>query len=312
MHLAHVASRVALASGVLAVCTLLPACGFWSAPPPALNAKPAPARDPVGTFTSLPWTFSTSSYWIEGPTGLVLIDTQFTPSAAERFLAVAEGTTGKKAALAIVLHANPDKFNGTSYFQKRGIKVVTSSQVRALIPAIFKKRTEAFAERYAPDWPTETPAPESFGDATTVVEAAGLTIKLHVMGPGCSEAHVVAEWKGHLFAGDLVANGAHSWLEIGEPEAWLDRVREMQAIGPATVHAGRSGSGGPELLTRQVDYLRAVIAAVAAEKPTMPPPAGALDRVATTITRAYPNYDFSVFLNIGLPAVWEHAARTPR
>src|SRR3954454_20682508 len=72
------------------------------------------AGDPrVGTYVSSPWGFSTSSYWIEGPTGLVVIDTQFLPSAAEEMLAWAEQTTGKKVVLAIVLHPNPDKFNGT-------------------------------------------------------------------------------------------------------------------------------------------------------------------------------------------------------
>jgi alkyl sulfatase BDS1-like metallo-beta-lactamase superfamily hydrolase len=90
----------------------------------------------VGTYVSSTRGFSTSSYWIEGRDGLILIDTQFPPSAAEEFLDWAERTTGKRARLAIVLHANPDRFNGTAVLNRRGLPVVTSAQVRALIPGI--------------------------------------------------------------------------------------------------------------------------------------------------------------------------------
>src|ERR1700676_1800996 len=89
----------------------------------------SPGDGRVGTYVSSWLGFRTSSYWIEGPTGLIVIDTQFLPSAAEQMVDLAEKVTGKKAELAIILHSNPDKFNGTSVFQKRGIKVVTSAQV---------------------------------------------------------------------------------------------------------------------------------------------------------------------------------------
>src|SRR4051794_19263888 len=87
----------------------------------------------IGTYVSSEKGFETSSYWIEGPTGLIFIDTQFLLSAGEEALNWAEKVTGKKAQLAIVLHPNPDKFNGTSSYQKRGIRVVTSEQVLKLI-----------------------------------------------------------------------------------------------------------------------------------------------------------------------------------
>lgn len=50
-----------------------------SAPPATSSARKGDPR--IGVFVSDPWTFSTSSYWIEGPDGLILIDTQFLPSS---------------------------------------------------------------------------------------------------------------------------------------------------------------------------------------------------------------------------------------
>ena len=263
----------------------------------------------VGTYVSSPWGFSTSSYWIEGPEGLILIDTQFLLSEAEQFVDWAEQVTGKKAVLAIVLHANPDKFNGTEVLRRRGIRVVTSEQVRALIPHVHEIRTASFYERYKPDYPTQVPLPDSFGAATTELSAGGVTVKAHVVGAGCSAAHVVVEYEGHLFAGDLVANNAHSWLELGKTDEWLQRIGEMQALHPKWVHPGRGPSGSAGLLDMERAYLERVVAEVAAEKPQGAPTDEALGRIRSRLVAAYPGMRFDVFLAIGLPAEWERQAR---
>lgn len=272
----------------------------------------------VGAYVSSAWGFNTVSYFIEGPTGVILIDLQFLPSATEEALRWIEMSTGKKVVLGVVLHANPDKFNGTGVLKKRGIRVVTSAQVRALIPAIHDKRKAAFYERYEPDYPEVVTLPDSFGDKTTELKAGGLTVKAHVMGAGCSEAHVVVEFEGHLFAGDLVAVGSHSWLEIGRTDEWLKRIEEMKALKPQFIHPGRGTSGDDKLLRQQESYLKEVIAAVAAEKPRLTPDGKldaaadkALERVKGKLEDRYPGYRFSVFLDIGLPAEWRRQAQKP-
>ncbi len=266
----------------------------------------------VGTYVSSPRGFSTSSYWIEGPTGLVLIDTQFLLSEAERMIDWAETTTGKRAVLAIVLHANPDKFNGTSVMQRRGIDVITSQQVVDLIPSVHTLRHGWFYERFAPDYPDQAPQPRAFGDATTEIEAAGLRIKLHVMGPACSEAHVVAEFDHHVFVGDLVANGSHSWLEIGKTDQWLQRLDEIAALEPRFVHPGRGASGGPELIARERGYLERVIEIVRASSPHLDangePPRDAIQQLTGEVLAAYPGYTFEVFLRLGVPAEYRRQA----
>ena len=283
-------------------------------PPSAPAAAPPTVvmTGPVGRYESTPWTFSTNSFVVEGPTGLVVVDLQFTPSQAERMVAEAERVTGKRVALAVVLHPNPDKFNGVATLQKHGVRVVTSAQVRGLIPAVYRQRTEAFHARYAPDWPAATPAPEPFGDLTTELEAGGTRVRLHVLGAGCSEAHVAVEWDGgdgkHLFVGDLVGNGVHGWLELGKTDEWLARLAELRALRPRFVHPGRGATGGPELLDRQERYLRDVVDLVARERPALPARDGAIARVKAGLVELYPDYGFDVFLDLGLPAVWARQA----
>lgn len=263
-----------------------------------------PQSEPITTFVSTRWSFATSSYFLEGPEGLVMIDTQFLPSAAIKAVEDAEARAHKKVVAAVVLHANPDKFNGTSVLQARGIKVVTSKQVAELIPSVHEKRLAAFGERYAPDYPTVAAKPDVFGDKTTTLTLAGLQLRAHVLGAGCSEAHVVIEWEKHLFVGDLVGNGGHAWLEIGKPDEWLARIAEMKALNPQYVHPGRGESAGPELLDKQSAYLSDVIAIVVAEQPRVEDDEAGIERVKDKLKAKYPAHDWAVFLEMGVPAVW--------
>ncbi|MEM9494359.1 MAG: MBL fold metallo-hydrolase, partial [Myxococcota bacterium] len=270
----------------------------------------------LGTYTSSPRGFRTNSYWIEGSDGVILIDTQFLPSAAIEAVELAELVTGKKVVTAFVLHANPDKFNGTSALQDRGIQVLTSQQVAELIPEVHKLRHSWFYDRFKPDYPDQAPTPDSFGDSTREMSIAGVTLQLHVVGAGCSESHVVVEYDGHVFVGDLVASLGHAWLELGRIDEWQARLEEIEQLAPDRVHPGRGPSGGPELLIRQRRYLEQVVAYVQAVQPRRDMAEAdkdrALERVKTLLVRDYPGYGFVRFVEIGLPAIWDSlAAKTP-
>jgi len=278
-----------------------------SEPDPSRLADPSDLADGVGTFTSIPWGFETSSHWIEGPSGVVVIDTQFLPSEAERLIAHVEHTTRKPIVLALVLHPNPDKFNGTDVFRARGIPVMTSAQVLAAVPDVAARRRRAFLARYAPDYPERDPELTSFGDATRTLEVAGLTLMLHVLGPGCSTAHVAVEWNGHVFAGDLIASRTHPWLELGTVRAWLQRLDELDALAPRRVHPGRGPSGGPELVASTRDYLTRVLELVAEASPDTPRDR-AVRAIRDRLVTEHADHAYPVFL-FGLAAVWdaEHA-----
>lgn len=300
-------------AGVL-ILVLLAGC---AAKPPRVNLPISAAislspdgRD-VGTYTSSWNGFRTSSYWIEGPDGLILIDTQFLLSAGEEFVDWAEKVTGKKAVLAIVLHPNPDKFNGTAMFRARGIRVITSDQVLALIPSVHKLRLGWFYDRFKPDYPLETPHPDPFGSTTTDINAAGVTIRLHVMGPGVSGAQVVAQFGDHVFVGDLVTIGFHSWLELGLLDEWLDRLGEIRDLKPVYVHTGRGGTGDLSAIDREEKYLRDVIAIVKAHHPRKGKKLTARTRevIISAIEAKYPAYDFPRFLKVD--ALWQRMGEHP-
>jgi len=261
----------------------------------------------IGSYTSSSWGFDTNSYWIEGPEGVVLIGTQFLPSAANEAVNIAESVTGKKVVMAIVLHANPDKFNGTAALKSRGIKVVSSNQVVSLIPNIDQQRREWFYDRYKPDYPEQLVLPDALWNKTEEFEAAGLRFKAYVIRDAVSDAHLLIGLDDHLFVGDLIVNKYHAWMELGKSKQWLERIEEIRKfVKPEVIHPGRGyAMNGEVLLSQQEQYLRFVKKTIA-EFYT----GGAITEqdkkdIIKTITDKYPDYGFEYFLNIGIPSEWE-------
>ncbi len=241
--------------------------------------------------------------------GSLLIDAQFIPSALEKEVFWAGHFLGKKPRLGIVLHPSPDRFNGTAYLQSLGCPVVTSEEVRAAIPAVHARWRPVFAEKYqVARYPIAVALPGAIPAGTEELQAAGLTVKLHRLGAGSSAAHLVVEWEGHLFVGDLVSNGAHSWFENGRVDEWLQRLDELRVLHPKWIHPGRGMPGGPELLDAQADYLRAAIAAVESEHPRGLSTPEAIARIRSHVTAQFPERAYPEFLERMLRAEWARQA----
>jgi glyoxylase-like metal-dependent hydrolase (beta-lactamase superfamily II) len=263
----------------------------------------------VGTYTSPQKTFSTASYWIEGVDGVVMIDTQFLPKEGLQAVDQAERATGKKVVAAIVLHPNPDKFNGTAAYQARGIKVFASRQTIELIPAVHEIRLGWFFDEYSPDYPKLAAKPTEFGAKTTELNLAGLTLTLHVSGKGASGAHVVVQYKSSLFVGDLINPTNHAWLELGYVSDWLNRLNELKALGADKIYPGRGAAGGAELIINQANYLSNVRTWVRTEKQN----SNAKElgfftklKLQSRIEDAYPQLGYKLFMRDGLAAVWKN------
>jgi glyoxylase-like metal-dependent hydrolase (beta-lactamase superfamily II) len=275
-------------------------------------AQPGLAASPdihVGRYESSAWGFSTNSWWVEGPDGVVLVDTQFLPSATREVVDIAESYTGKKVVLAFVLHANPDKFNGTEYLTNRGIRVVTSAQVRKRIPEIDALRRTWFYDRYKPDYPKTLVLPESIGAQDTTIEAGGLAFKVHVLGPSVSRNHIAVEVGGHIFVGDILANRHHSWLELGLIDEWLQTLKNIEAFNPRYLYPGRGYASGEGLVGAQKRYLNDYRDVVAKIQRQAAFSEGIKKRVIDELDNLYPDYGNKFFLNLGVEPVWNGVGR---
>jgi glyoxylase-like metal-dependent hydrolase (beta-lactamase superfamily II) len=267
----------------------------------------------VGRFTSEKRAYSTNNFWVEGSEACVMFDTQFLPSDALKSATEAQKATGKPVKTAIVLHPNPDKFNGTAGLQSRGVSVLTSAQVAAAIPAVHNIRLGWFYKDYQPDYPKDAAVPSVFGSSTQTLKAHGLEVTLHVLGgAGCSSAHVCAQVGDALFVGDLLANRGHAWLELALFDEWQMRLGEVQRLaqtgGVQRIFVGRGEPGGVELITQMQAYLKTVKQIVLAEKPSGE--LGFLKRrsLKGAITSAFPGYEWDAFVHESLPDIWKKLA----
>jgi glyoxylase-like metal-dependent hydrolase (beta-lactamase superfamily II) len=286
----------------------------------ALSLAPAWAQDAqavaapkVSRFTSNPKAYSTHNFWIAGKDGVVMFDTQFLPSDAVKSFEQAQRETGLPVKTAIILHPNPDKFNGTAELQKRGVRVITSQQVAQLIPSVHDIRYGWFYKDYAPDYPKDAAKPAVFGNASTLLNLHGLPVQMHVLGgAGCSGAHVCAQVGDALFVGDLLANKGHAWMELALFEAWAARLAELRALpGVKRIFVGRGEAGGVELIDQMAAYLAKVQQIVRSEQPSGD--LGWIKRrlLKREIENAFPGYEWDGFVWESLPDIWKALQKKP-
>lgn len=215
----------------------------------------------IGTYFSPDRKLSGNSYWVEGPDGLILIDTQFLVQDTLELLQIAESITGKKVKMAIVLQPTAQRFNGVAALVARGIRVVSSSQVVDAIPRVDKESREKwgadFAGDYPGDYPPETVLPEAMWDKTQEFDAVGLKLKAYIVRDAVSEAHLLIGLEDSLFVGDIVTQGEHVEFTSIPLKRWLERIEEIRKfVTPKVIYPGKGyAMGGDVLLKQQQDYL---------------------------------------------------------
>lgn len=264
----------------------------------------------IGRYTAPVKAYSTNSYWIAGPEGVVLIGAQYRPSAALEAVDVAESYSGKKVVLAIVLHPTPDQFNGTQALKDRGIRVVSAQSVIDAIPDAHNKTWPVLYQRMKPDYPDALVLPEAMWTETVEFNAAGLSMKAYVVRGAMSAAHLLIDFDGHLFTGGLISDGAHIWPG-GDTGRWLERLEEIRKfVNPRVIHPGRGHAmAGETLLARQERYLRVVQKAVADVYSGGEITDQDKKDIKAAIVQQYPDYAFDRFLRYVIPAEWTRLYR---
>jgi glyoxylase-like metal-dependent hydrolase (beta-lactamase superfamily II) len=266
------------------------------------------AADNIGWYTASERAQSARSYWIAGEHGLVLLGAQLLPSEAEAMLREAQSRTGRKALMAVVLAATPEQFNGTAVLQKHGVKVYTSQQVAAAIPAAHAEAQRRLSAQFGKDYPAAEPKPVSYGEASRQMLIGGVQFQLRTLGPGPGVAHVAVEYDGQMFVGDLVAGPMHPVLSGGSLDAWFKRLQELRGAKPRRVFPAHGEPGGMALIANQMIYIKQLIDFVATENPRLPAQPQALARVKDKMLEAYPAYAAPERLDALVAAEWQRQA----
>jgi glyoxylase-like metal-dependent hydrolase (beta-lactamase superfamily II) len=238
--------------------SFLSAASFAGAAPPTIH-----------TVTASPAGLSVNGYLIEGPHGIVAIDTALTVSDSRALRAKFDGL--HKPLLAVLLtHGHPDHYNGVATLVAGvpgEIPVYASAAVDAVIREWDERKDKQWKPVFKDEWPSVRQFPNRTAKNGEPLKIDGMTFVVHDLGAG--ESHADSYWtlegpSRTAFVGDLVLNGSHAYTNDGHTGAWLKNLARVSKDLKSykKLMPGHGPAGGLEILTWQVKYLETYRAAI--------------------------------------------------
>ena len=226
-------------------------------------------------YTSGPAGFNTNTFFYVGKNEVVAFDAQFTAELAEEAIKELRKVTDKPIRWVVVTHPNPDKFNGSSVFQKYGAQIISSESTAQSIPVThkFKKSYFVGAKMFTEEnYPKEARIDVTFKKEKILTLSDGEVVILKELSePGISSTQTVAFVPSvdALIVGDLVHYRTHAWLEggivAGSPKptinGWIKDLNEIRRLYPNALIYGGRGDVAPASVTipEQIQYLKTAL-----------------------------------------------------
>jgi glyoxylase-like metal-dependent hydrolase (beta-lactamase superfamily II) len=220
---------------------------------------PASAAE-ISRFVSSEKAFAVNSWLVPTRTGIVVIDTQFTVSAADRLLDAVKHT-GRPLKAIIITHPHPDHFNGTCRLLRLAkVPVYATKATIEGVHATAEAKRAQWKPAYGADYPDSTCAPDhvlAIG-ASWVIDGVSFEARDYGPGEALTESIVLAPALRAAFVGDLIYNRVHPWLAEGRSVQWLAQLDRLQREIPTdwTLYPGHGDSDGIAVVAAQGDYIR--------------------------------------------------------
>jgi glyoxylase-like metal-dependent hydrolase (beta-lactamase superfamily II) len=256
--------------------------------------------------------FAVNSWLVPTATGLVVIDTQFTVSEAEK-LAQAVVATGRPLSAIIVTHPHPDHFNGVCrLLQIARVPVYATRATIAGIHATADAKRAQWKPSYGSDYPDRTCEPDAVVESNAEIRIDGTMFQFQDFGPGeaSDESIIVVPSLNAAFVGDLIYRNMHPWLAEGRSDLWLAQLDRLQTAIPqgATIYPGHGTAAGAAVIDDQrryiEDFRRAVKSAIGPNGLSR-----AASETLTAKTRAsYPGWSLEMLIPINADAVAKELA----
>ena len=289
-------------------------------------AKAGTHQGRIIEFKSGPNGFDTRTFFYEGESEVVAFDSQFTPELAKQSIAHLRKFTIKPITWLIIIHPNPDKFNGASVFKDEGAKILASQATANAIPGVHAYKEYYFVEIAKMfkkgEYPQPTAVDQTFNGQMDLVLRGGERIQLRELSqPGVSNTQAVAyiQLINSLIVGDLMHYKAHAWLEggivDGKPtptiEGWISGLKELASLYPqdSLVYGGRGVTANLKTsVAEQIKYLQTAQNLVRKELKSLGakarefngPNAGAMyKRLGEKFQSKFPDYELPYMIEYG-------------
>lgn len=257
----------------------------------------------IDVFTSGASGFHVTSTLISGEKEMILVDGQFTLSAAHRLTAkIIE--SGKELKRVFITHAHPDHYFGLEVLKKQFPKVefLASSEVVEQMKVMGPQKLAAWKPMYGNNLTNEPIVAKKYDSKELILE--GQKIEIHELEPGEIEHSTVlfVPSAKALIAGDLSYNGIHPWLAEADTtrrKQWIANLNFAISLNPEIVVAGHKqpdAVDGPSSLRFTRDYVKYFDSVVSSSKTA--------EAAKQKILARYPELGLPIILDIAIKAAY--------
>jgi glyoxylase-like metal-dependent hydrolase (beta-lactamase superfamily II) len=269
----------------------------------------------VSRFVSSEADFAVNSWLVPTRHGLVVIDTQFTVTEADKLVAAVR-QSGRPLQAIIITHPHPDHYNGTCQLLALARVPVYSTQATVDgIRATAEAKRAQWKPTYGRDYPDMTCVPDHVVPNGARVRIDGLDLRLFDYGPGEAsvESIVLVPAIRGAFVGDVIYDQIHPWLAEGRSARWLAQLDRLKKDVPTawTVYPGHGPSADVTVIEAQRQYITGFRATVEAQRSQSGNPSGNASRLTPESVKAivesvrahYPGWPLEMLIPINAEAV---------
>lgn len=274
-----------------------------SLPTPVITTRPSGATITIYDFTTLKIhaftapkpALRTSTYVLEGPKKLVIIEPQFMNSLAKDFRSYIDSLK-KPLDRIIISDRDPDHYFGLA----AAFKNIPAYALPTVIATINKSGPALLEERrkiFGPEMPEQHPTPkQSLSTGNTVIDCIKYQFDSSTDDEGGLQVTLTLPEYHVLFTGDISSNKCH--LVPGKATQERLSAFEKNASNYLLILPGNGVPTDNKIFAENLKYLQSV-AKFLAESPTP-------EDYQARIIKSYPDYDCEIYFNFYVPAYYKN------
>jgi glyoxylase-like metal-dependent hydrolase (beta-lactamase superfamily II) len=205
-----------------------------------------------------------NSGFVVGRTGVVVIDSRYTPALATELVGKIRTVTDAPILYVVNTHYHQDHTWGNSVFEELGAVLMAHAETRDAFIKYSPMHLDYYRERGGETFELlrdiRFAAPETLFTETAKLDLGGVSVELRHFGPGhtAGDAVVVVPKDRVVFTGGLLTNGYHP--NLGDPGAdfdtWLATLDRLKGLGARWYVPGAGRVCGPGAIDRNIRYIR--------------------------------------------------------
>ena len=263
----------------------------------------------VHTHTSSPDAFFVNSFILEGPSSLILVDTQFVLSEAAA-LVEKIAALGKPLAGVFITHPHPDHYNGlaTVLAKYPGTDVYATAATSAGIRETAEPKRAYWTPIIGANYPQNFAFPTVLVEDGQRIAIDGIDLTFSDLGPAeCADNTMIAlPQLDAVIISDLVYNQVHPWIAEGRSALWLHALNAAKGklAGAATLFAGHGAVGDAGIIANQAAYITTMRDLVSdLTKAGGPVTDAGKQAVIEKISALYPNWPLAMLIGMNVDGV---------